>query len=83
MLGGLAKTNIWVAKPGGSESLFYPFSSTCSGAWLKANLRVCRMDLPGPTTSVGTRTDYSVGRWDYSACATWHLMAWSTRTTKE
>jgi hypothetical protein len=21
----------------------------------------CRMDLPGPTTSVGTRTDYSVG----------------------
>jgi hypothetical protein len=22
---------------------------------------VCRMDLPGPTTSVGTRTDYSVG----------------------
>jgi hypothetical protein len=24
----------------------------------------CRMDLPGPTTSVGTRTDYSVGPWD-------------------
>jgi hypothetical protein len=23
--------------------------------------RECRMDLPGPTTSVGTRTDYSVG----------------------
>jgi hypothetical protein len=22
---------------------------------------VCRMDLPGPTTSVGTGTDYSVG----------------------
>jgi hypothetical protein len=21
----------------------------------------CRMDLPDPTTSVGTRTDYSVG----------------------
>jgi hypothetical protein len=21
----------------------------------------CRMDLPGPTTSVGTRTDYSMG----------------------
>jgi hypothetical protein len=36
----------------------------------------CRMDLPGPTTSVGTRTDYSVGPWDY-------LMAWSTRTTEE
>jgi hypothetical protein len=24
----------------------------------------CRMDLPRPTTSVGTRTDYSVGPWD-------------------
>jgi hypothetical protein len=43
----------------------------------------CRMDLPGPTTSVGTRTDYSVGPWDYPACATRHLMAWSTRTTEE
>jgi hypothetical protein len=43
----------------------------------------CRMDLPGPTTSVGTRTDYSVGPWDYSACATRHLKAWSTRTTQE
>jgi hypothetical protein len=38
-------------------------------------LRACRMDLPGPTASVGTRTDYSVGPWDYSACATRHLMA--------
>jgi hypothetical protein len=35
----------------------------------------CRMDLPGPTTSVGTRTDDSVGPWDYLACATRHLMA--------
>jgi hypothetical protein len=43
----------------------------------------CRMDLPGPTTSVGTRTDYSVGPLDYPACATWHLKAWSTRTTQE
>jgi hypothetical protein len=43
----------------------------------------CRMDLPGPTTSVGTRTDYSVGPWDYPSCATRHLMAWSTRTTEE
>jgi hypothetical protein len=42
-----------------------------------------RMDLPGPTTLVGTRTDYSVGPWDYSACATRHLKAWSTRTTQE
>jgi hypothetical protein len=31
---------------------------------------------PGPTTSVGTRTDYS-------ACATWHLMVWGARTTSE
>jgi hypothetical protein len=43
----------------------------------------CRMDLPGPTTSVGTRTDYSVGPWDYPACTTRHLKAWSTRTTQE
>jgi dsDNA-binding SOS-regulon protein len=35
----------------------------------------CRMDLPGPTTSVGTRTDYSVGPWDYPTCAARHLMA--------
>jgi hypothetical protein len=43
----------------------------------------CRMDLPGPTTSVGSRTDYSVGPWDYPACATRHLKAWSARTTQE
>jgi hypothetical protein len=41
------------------------------------------MDLPGPTTSVGTRTDYSVDPWDHSACATRHLMAWGARTTVE
>jgi hypothetical protein len=34
----------------------------------------CRMDLPGPTTSVGTRTDYSVGPWDYSSWAAQHLL---------
>jgi hypothetical protein len=37
--------------------------------------RECRMDLPGPTNSVGTRTDYSVGPWDYSTCAARYLMA--------
>jgi hypothetical protein len=37
------------------------------------------MDLPVPTTSVGTRTDYSVGPWDYPARAARHLLAWSTR----
>jgi hypothetical protein len=47
------------------------------------DVTVCRMDLPGPTTPVGTRTDYSVGPWDYPACATRHLKAWSTRTTQE
>jgi hypothetical protein len=26
---------------------------------------------------------YSVGPWDYSACATWHLMVWGARTTVE
>jgi hypothetical protein len=41
------------------------------------------MDLPGPTASVGTRTDYLVGPWDYSACATQHLMAWGARTMVE
>jgi hypothetical protein len=49
--------------------------------WLKQGS--CRMDLPGPTTSVGTRTDYSVGPWGYLTCAARYLMAWSTRTTKE
>jgi hypothetical protein len=41
------------------------------------------MDLPGPTTSVGTRTDYSEDPWDYLTCAARYLMAWSTRTTEE
>jgi hypothetical protein len=42
------------------------------------------MYLPEPTTSVGTRTDYSVGPWDNSACATRHLMmVWGARTTVE
>jgi hypothetical protein len=41
------------------------------------------MDNPRTTTPVGTRTDYSVGPWDYSTCATWHLMAWSTKTMVE
>jgi hypothetical protein len=41
--------------------------------------RACRMDIPEPTTLVGTRTDYSVGPWDYSTCATRHLLAWSAR----
>jgi hypothetical protein len=45
--------------------------------------KLCRMDLPGPTTSVGTRTNYSVGPWDYPSCATRHLKAWSIRTTQE
>jgi hypothetical protein len=43
----------------------------------------CRMDLPGPTTLVGTKTDYSVGPWDYSACAARHLLVWGARTTVE
>jgi hypothetical protein len=39
----------------------------------------CRMDLPGPTTSVGTKIDYSLGPWDYLAWAARHLLTWSTR----
>jgi hypothetical protein len=41
MLGGLAKANIWVAKPEG-YNLLPLLPSTCSGAWLKANLGVVR-----------------------------------------
>jgi hypothetical protein len=54
-----------------------------SGVGEKVGGGACRMDLPGPTTSVGTWTDYSGGPWDYPACATRHLKAWSTRTTQE
>jgi hypothetical protein len=41
------------------------------------------MDLPGPTTLVGTRTDYSVGPSEYSPCATRHMMAWGAWTAVE
>jgi hypothetical protein len=64
---------------GGITTVYVPSTTVASGRVASA----CRMDLPGPTTSVGTRTDYSVGPWDYPACATRHLMAWSTRTTEE
>jgi hypothetical protein len=42
---------------------------------LESSCTPCCMDLNGPTTSVGTRTDYSVGPWDYPTCATRHLLA--------
>jgi hypothetical protein len=41
------------------------------------------MDLPGPTISVGTRTDYSVAPWDYPTCAARYLLARGARTTVE
>jgi hypothetical protein len=41
------------------------------------------MHIPGPTTPMGTKTDYSVGPWDYLTCTTRHLMAWSARTAVE
>jgi hypothetical protein len=41
------------------------------------------MDLSGPTTSVGSRTDYSVGPWDYSAWVARHLLAWGARISVE
>jgi hypothetical protein len=44
--------------------------------------RACRMDIPRPTTQVGTRTDYSVGPWNYSTWAARHLLAWSARITE-
>jgi hypothetical protein len=43
----------------------------------------CRMDLPRPTTSMGSMSDYSVDPWDYSTWVTRHLMAWGARTTVE
>jgi hypothetical protein len=33
------------------------------------------VEIPGSTTLVGTRTDYSVGPWDYPTCAARHLLA--------
>jgi hypothetical protein len=41
------------------------------------------MDIPRPTTQVGTRTDYSVGPWDYSTWVARHLLVLSARTTKD
>jgi hypothetical protein len=41
----------------------------------KKSIDTCRMDLPGPTTSVGTRIDYSVGPWDYPTCAARYQLA--------
>jgi hypothetical protein len=69
------------------KDLLAKFIITCTlkdklSTWL-CLIKGFRMDLPGPTTSVGTRTDYSVGPWDYPACATRHLKAWSTRTAEE
>jgi hypothetical protein len=49
----------------------------------RRNYPGCRMDILEPTTLVGARTEYSVGPWDYSTCATRHLMAWGARTTVE
>jgi hypothetical protein len=60
---------------GGSSSRLDPFvgDGREPGRWGPRG--TCRMDLPGPTTSVGTRTDYSVGPWDYPTCAARNLMA--------
>jgi ribonuclease HI len=43
------------------------------GKWVDELLKV--ICFPRPTTSVGTRTDYSVGPWDYPTCAARYLMA--------
>jgi hypothetical protein len=32
-----------------------------AGGLYLSDISFCRTDLPGPTTSVGTRTDYSAG----------------------
>jgi hypothetical protein len=51
--------------------------------WQKRSLGLYRMDILGPTTLVGTRTDYLVGPWDYLTCAARHMLAWSARTIEE
>jgi hypothetical protein len=38
--------------------------SVSGGSCPAVTRRCCRMDIPGPTTQVGTRTDYSVGPCD-------------------
>jgi hypothetical protein len=43
--------------------------TSCSTTKYSGACRTCRMDIPGPTTPLGTRTDYSAGPWDYSTCA--------------
>jgi hypothetical protein len=48
MLGGLDKANTWVAKPEGHTFFAYSSPSICSGAWLKANLRVLRPEETTP-----------------------------------
>jgi hypothetical protein len=86
-----AKEGVWIRKLlselGVFSSVSSPLDLYCDNngaiAQAKEPRNNCRMDLPGPTTSVGTWTDYSVGPWDYPACATRHLKAWSTRTAEE
>jgi hypothetical protein len=87
-----------VCPPGSRRPVAVPPSGSCRPVahlppWTTAGEQIqiqwrrewrgCRMDLPGPTTLVGTKTNYSVGPWDYPACATRHLMACSTRTMEE
>jgi hypothetical protein len=57
-----------------------PVETTMSAPASDTLANNCRMDLPRPTISVGTRTDYSVGP---STWVTRHLMAWGARTTVE
>jgi hypothetical protein len=59
-----AATGVVPAPTTGVVVLQHPF---VDGIFYKGT---CRMDLPGPTASVGTRTDYSVGPWNYPSCAT-------------
>jgi hypothetical protein len=53
------------------------------GGMVPATEHVVSYGPPWAHFLVGTRTNYSVGLWDYSAWATRHLMAWGARTTVE
>jgi hypothetical protein len=44
---------------------------------------LCRMDPPWAHCLGGYQDRLHGGPWDYSACATRHLMAWGTKTTVE
>jgi hypothetical protein len=54
---------------------FFLFSFSSHISSFHLNFNVYHTDIHGPTTQVGTGTDYSVGPWDYSTWVARHQMA--------